>query len=91
MAILRLALIIIFCLLQYRLWFGENSLSDYVLLNEKLSQVKAENAALLQRNKLMKADIDDLRLGSESIEERARNELGLIREGEIFYRIIPTK
>ncbi|MFB0912178.1 MAG: septum formation initiator family protein, partial [Glaciecola sp.] len=46
---------------------------------------------LKQRNALLQADISDLQLGLESIEERARNELGLIKDGETFYRILPPE
>ena len=47
------------------------------------------NEKLKQRNKLLYADTDDLKLGVEAIEERARNELGMIKEGETFFRIVP--
>lgn len=40
---------------------------------------------------LLKADIEDLRIGLDAIEERARNELGMIKEGETFYRILPPE
>jgi len=49
-----------------------------------------QNANLAQRNALLKADINDLKIGLEAIEERARNELGLIKKGETFYRILPA-
>jgi cell division protein FtsB len=50
----------------------------------------AQNANLKQRNSLLKADISDLKIGLEAAEERARNELGLIKQGETFYRILPS-
>ena len=50
-----------------------------------------QNAGLLQRNNLLKADIKDLKIGLEAVEERARNELGLIKQGETFYRILPSE
>ncbi|WP_111977052.1 cell division protein FtsB [Algibacillus agarilyticus] len=89
MPVFRIILIILLCLLQYRLWFGENSISEYFKLQSKVEGIKIENDNLLQRNKLITADIADLKLGKEAIEERARNELGLISPGEIFYRVIP--
>ena len=52
------------------------------------SQINGLNLA--QRNALLKADINDLKIGLEAIEERARNELGLIKKGETFYRILPA-
>ena len=89
MSLFRFILIMILLLLQYRLWFGDNSISEYTRLQKKVAQIEKENLGLSQRNKLMIADISDLKMGVEAIEERARNELGLIREGELFYRVIP--
>ncbi|MCI2283301.1 cell division protein FtsB [Colwellia sp. MSW7] len=84
-------LIIVFSLLQYRLWFGKNSVPDYFSLQEDVAQQKLVNLKLQQRNKLLYADTDDLKLGTEAIEERARNELGMIKENETFFRVIPNK
>lgn len=82
-------LLTLFCMLQYRLWFGKYSISDYVLVKQDVADMRSQNAKLIQRNNLLKADIQDLKTGMEAIEERARNELGLIKEGETFYRILP--
>ena len=49
-----------------------------------------QNTNLRQRNSLLKADIQDLKIGLDAAEERARNELGLIKQGETFYRILPS-
>tara|TARA_B110000467_G_C18134105_1_gene375003 strand:- start:335 stop:658 length:324 start_codon:yes stop_codon:yes gene_type:complete len=82
-------LLIILALLQYRLWFGKNSVPDYLALKDSLAHQQATNEKLTQRNKLLYADTDDLKLGHEAIEERARNELGMIKENETFFRLIP--
>lgn len=84
-------LLILLVLLQYRLWFGKNSVPDYYALQESVARQIAANDKLKQRNKLLYADTDDLKLGSEAIEERARNELGMIKENETFFRLIPRK
>ncbi|MCW8832962.1 MAG: cell division protein FtsB [Colwellia sp.] len=84
-------LLILLALLQYRLWFGKNSVPDYLALQEDVIRQQAANEKLKQRNKLLYADTDDLKLGSEAIEERARNELGMIKENETFFRLIPQK
>jgi cell division protein FtsB len=84
-------LLVILALLQYRLWFGKNSVPDYYALQEEVVRQQVANEKLKQRNKLLYADTDDLKLGSEAIEERARNELGMIKENETFFRIIPAK
>ncbi len=86
-----LLLLIIFSLLQYRLWFGKNSIPDYLALQEDVMRQQQANEKLKQRNKLLYVDTDDLKLGTEAIEERARNELGMIKENEIFFRLIPNK
>ncbi len=84
-------LIALLGLLQARLWFGKNSIADYNLMKSEVEELQKQNANLKQRNSLLKADISDLQLGLESIEERARNELGLIKDGETFYRILPPE
>lgn len=83
-------LFILLVLLQYRLWFGKNSLPDYFSLEQEVVRQQAANAKLKLRNKRLFADTDDLKSGVEAIEERARNELGMIKKDETFYRIIPN-
>jgi cell division protein FtsB len=80
----------LFCSLQYRLWFGKNSVPDFMISSKEVALQVAHNANLKQRNSLLKADISDLKIGLEAAEERARNDLGLIKQGETFYRILPS-
>jgi len=91
MRLISLLLIVFLALLQYRLWFGKHSVPDYLTLKEEMQRQNSANNILKQRNKLLYADIDDLKSGLEAIEERARNELGMIKEGETFFRIIPAQ
>lgn len=84
-------LIALLAALQARLWFGKNSIADYRKMRTQINGLEQQNANLSQRNSLLKADIKDLQLGIDSMEERARNELGLIKEGETFYRILPKE
>ena len=91
MRIFTSLLLIFLLLLQYRLWFGKNSIPDYLSLAKEVSLQLQINDKLRQRNKLLYADTDDLKSGTEAIEERARNELGMIKNNEIFFRIIPRK
>lgn len=86
---IALILIALLCALQLRLWFGKNSIADYKSMQKQITILQTQNTKLAQRNQLLEADIKDLQLGIESIEERARVELGLIKEGETFYRILP--
>ena len=88
---ITLTLLSLLVLLQVRLWLGKNSIPDYFEMHQQVKEQAKHNAALKQRNNLLKADIKDLKTGIEAIEERARNELGLIKQGETFYRILPAQ
>ena len=90
MRLITVILVIFLVLLQYRLWFGKNSVPDYLALEDEVTHQQSNNNKLKQRNKLLYADTDDLKSGTEAIEERARHELGMIKEGETFFRVIPS-
>jgi cell division protein FtsB len=87
MRILTVLLVVVLGLLQYRLWFGEHSIADYFRQQEELNIQAASNLELEKRNRLLRADVKDLQQGIEAIEERARNELGLIKQDEVFFRL----
>ncbi|MCB5225531.1 cell division protein FtsB [Alishewanella sp. 16-MA] len=89
MRILIVLLLIVLAALQHRLWFGQLSVTDYLRQQEEIATQQASNQELIKRNRMLLADVDDLRQGLEAIEERARNELGLIAEDEVFFRIVP--
>ncbi|MEL0630362.1 cell division protein FtsB [Psychromonas aquatilis] len=89
MRLLLLIFIFIFALLQYHLWFGKNGLQDNSEFSKDVELATASNEELQKRNQIMFSEIDNLKTGIEAIEERARNELGLIKEGETFFRIVP--
>jgi cell division protein FtsB len=63
-------------------------MSDFSQLQEEIVIQQSVNAELSKRNAEMFAEIDDLKQGLDAIEERARHELGMVKEGETFYRII---
>ncbi|MFM2485769.1 cell division protein FtsB [Celerinatantimonas yamalensis] len=90
MRLLTLMLSALLLLLQYDLWFGKNSLTDYFQAKHEVAERMQDNQQLIQRNKVLKAEIDDLRTGDAAVEEHARNELGMIRQNETFYRFIQT-
>ena len=83
-----LTMLTLLLLLQYRLWFGKNSWPDYLVLKQEITTQTLANKALKNKNTLRYREIDDLQSGLAAIEERARNELGLIKEDEVFFRII---
>ena len=91
MRLLLLTFVFIFSLLQYHLWFGKNGLQDNRELVKEVEFAESGNTELITRNQMMFSEIDNLKTGTEAIEERARNELGLIKEGETFFRIIPKE
>ncbi|MCU7815502.1 MAG: cell division protein FtsB [Candidatus Thiodiazotropha sp. (ex Rostrolucina anterorostrata)] len=74
--------------LQYRLWVGEGSLAEVNNLKHEISQLQQEMIGLRERNRALQAEVEDLRTGQTAIEERARSELGMIKEGEVFYQVI---
>ncbi|MBY5921479.1 cell division protein FtsB [Ferrimonas balearica] len=88
MRILLVVLTLLLVALQYRLWAGENSLREVVRLREQIQRQLEGNSALVERNQVLMQEIKDLRDGLDAVEERARHELGMVREDEQFYRVI---
>lgn len=79
-------LVILLVLLQYKLWFGDGGLLKVYRLERAVAEQERENAALEARNRALEAEVRDLKQGTAAIEERARTELGMIKEGETFYQ-----
>ena len=84
-------LLLVLVALQFKMWFGEGGYRDVQRLAERVEQQALENEALAQRNRELQAEVEDLRQGLEAIEERARSELGLIKEDEEFYQVVPAQ
>ncbi len=83
-------LLITLLVLQYRLWLSEGSVRHRKHLEAQIAELEQENRELAHRNKLMRAEVDDLKKAKNSVEEIARRDLGMIREGEVFY-LVPDK
>ncbi len=87
MRILAGVLLLLLFILQGQLWFGQGSLPDLWRLRDTVEAQQQENATLEERNESLAAEVKDLKSGLEAIEERARSELGMIRNGETFYQV----
>ncbi|UDG81495.1 Cell division protein FtsB [Candidatus Profftia lariciata] len=85
---LTIILLILLSWLQYSLWIGRNGFHDYMHIKKNITTQKDYNSQLKYRNDALFAEINDLNNGQEAIEERARKELGMIKTGEIFYRLV---
>ncbi|TFH73091.1 cell division protein FtsB [Gammaproteobacteria bacterium LSUCC0112] len=88
MKALLAGLVVVLLILQWRLWAGEGGVSELRQLEQQLAAQRAENEALRLRNQMLENEVLDLKTGLDAIEERARSDLGMTREGEIFYRVI---
>lgn len=86
--LLLLVLAALLAWLQYRLWFGKGGEREVQALQHQVKQQAYDNTGLKQRNDVLAAEVKDLKSGEAAIEERARSELGMIRPGETFYRIV---
>ncbi|MGC9422707.1 MULTISPECIES: cell division protein FtsB [Vibrio] len=88
MRVFAITLLLLFGWLQYHLWWGKNGIVDYRLVASEIAVQEQVNHNLQLRNQEMFAEIDDLRQGLDAIEERARHELGMVKEGETFFRVV---
>lgn len=87
--IFLIVLVLVLLLLGYKLWFSDSSISQAWHLKQQLNAMNEDNAVLQQRNMLVTAEIESLKQGDETVEERARSDLGLVKPGEVFYQIVP--
>ena len=81
-------LILLLLVLQYKLWFGDGNMREVWQLQSTIEEQKIENQKLRDRNLALEAEVKDLKQGLEAIEERARNELGMIKKDETFFQVI---
>ncbi len=88
MRFVTILLCLLLVLLQYRLWIGIGSLTEVHHLEQVKQQRIIENQKLRERNQTMAAEVLDLKHSYDAIEERARSELGMIKNDETFYQII---
>lgn len=88
MKALTLIFVILIALLQYPLWLGKGSWLRVWDLNRQVTAQQEKNATLKARNDTLDAEVRDLKSGKAAIEERARSELGMIKQDEVFYQVV---
>ena len=84
---LFVVLILLLAGLQYRLWVGDGSLAQVTDLQRQIAEQQGENERLLERNRILEAEVLELKQGMETVEERARHEPGMVKEGETLYQL----
>ena len=77
-----------FLFLQYQLWVDRDGVRKVIHLSDSIAQQKNTNQKRFERNEVLAAEVEDLKSGYDAIEERARMELGMIRQGETFFQVI---
>ncbi len=88
MKALTLIFVILIALLQYPLWLGKGSWLRVWDLNRQIGEQQEKNNALKARNDTLDAEVRDLKSGRAAIEERARSELGMVKQDEVFYQVL---
>ena len=88
MKLLLAGLLVLFITLQLSLWVGEGSLAEVYQLEKQIEKQQVENKRLSERNAALEAEVRDFKQGLGAIEERARNELGMIKKDETFFQVI---
>ena len=88
LAILLVLLLALLAWLQYRLWFGNGGEREVADLQAQVQRQARDNTGLRERNAALAAEVQDLKSGEAAVEERARSELGMIKPGETFYRVV---
>ena len=90
MKALTLIFVILIALLQYPLWLGKGSWLRVWDLSRQIAVQQEKNNALKARNDTLDAEVRDLKSGRAAIEERARSELGMVKQDEVFYQVLES-
>lgn len=85
---LSAALFVVLAGLQVQLWTGQGSIAERITLRDQLDELTQTNETLVERNEKLVVEVAEFRDGRDSVEEMAREELGMVREGEAFYVIV---
>ncbi len=90
MKLIFATLLVVLLLLQYRLWVGEGSFANLAQLNQEIEKQTALNSRLIERNRLLNEEVLALKHQDDAVEERARNDLGMIKKGETFFMVVQS-
>ena len=88
MRILALVLVILIAAIQTPLWFGKGGWLRVWEIDRQLEAQRHDNETMRARNAALDAEVRDLKTGYDAIEERARSELGMIRQDEVFFQVL---
>ena len=87
-SLLLILLFLMFVYLQAILWIGDGSIADVWRLKKAIAALEQENQLLRERNQTLINEVEALRHGTDLIENHAREDLGLVKQNEIFYHVI---
>ena len=90
MRVLAVVLVLLVAAIQTPLWFGKGGWLRVWELDRQLQAQRQSNEQLRARNAALDAEVRDLKTGYDAIEERARSELGMIRQDEVFFQVIES-
>jgi cell division protein FtsB len=88
MRLLAIVFVSLLLLIQYPLWLGKGGWLRVWDLDRQVSAVQKKNEGLKERNSKLASEVEDLKIGTGAVEERARFELGMIKRDEIFVQIL---
>ncbi len=88
MKLLSFTLLMLVVAMQYPLWLGKASWLRVWQVDQEVAAARKNNVLLQNRNNKLEAEVNDLKQGLEAIEERARSDLGMVKEGEILFQIV---
>lgn len=88
--LLYMFLILLVLLLQYKLWLAPGGALEMHQLRKQSQQQSEHNLTLEQHNEALRAEVNDLKKGEDAVEEYARSELGMLKEDEVFYRVVQS-
>lgn len=89
--LVTLGLLALLAVVHAELWLGRNGLPRVMELQARLEEQRSRNEAARARNEQLVAEVRDLREGLEMVEEKARQELGMVKPDEIFVQVMPRR